>query len=101
MLFRDYQRQVMRGMLVTPTTDRVAHAALGLTGEAGEVADIVKKSQYKDGSLDEAHLKEELGDVLWYLTYLAGHHGWTLEDLARDNNRKLCIRRPDQYTPIP
>jgi NTP pyrophosphatase (non-canonical NTP hydrolase) len=98
---REYQRQVMRGMKVKPGTDRLAHAALGLAGEAGEVADQIKKSQYEGGALDEQKLVAEAGDTLWYLTYICGRLGLTIPDLAKLNIRKLVQRRPDDYTIIP
>jgi NTP pyrophosphatase (non-canonical NTP hydrolase) len=100
-VMREYQRQVMAGMRVKPGTDRLSHAALGLAGEAGEVADQIKKSQYEGGTLDEHKLVNEMGDTLWYLTYLCGRLGITIPDLAKLNIRKLAARRPDDYTVIP
>jgi NTP pyrophosphatase (non-canonical NTP hydrolase) len=94
---RQYQLVVLKGMRVQEGVGRVPHAALGLTGEAGEVADIIKKSQYEGGRLDILHLIEELGDVLWYLTFLAGTFGWTLDELASLNIEKLKARKPEVY----
>lgn len=86
---REYQRQVCANLFTKPGIDPLSHAALGLAGEAGEVADLVKKSQYASRTLDRERLVEELGDVLWYLTYLVGEVGLTLEELAVANVFKL------------
>lgn len=90
----------MNGMFVKPDVDSISHAALGLCGEAGEVADNIKKSQYEDGigrGLSVPRLVEELGDTLWYLTYLAGRFGYSLEELAAQNYAKLNGRYPALY----
>lgn len=76
--------------------DDVPYCALGITGEAGEVADHVKK-MLRD---DEGHLtndrkqalKKELGDVLWYIARMAGKLGYTLENVAATNLSKIQDR---------
>lgn len=78
--------------------EQIAIAGLGLTGEAGEVAEKVKKFLRGDhGSLmpetQRLLLQAELGDVLFYVTKLAHLHGWTLNDIARNNYEKLHGRR--------
>ena len=75
--------------------ERLAQFALGLTGEAGEAAEVIKKHLFHDRRGIRDHLKEELGDVLWYLARLADEEGISLEDLARGNLRKLRARRPE------
>ena len=47
------------------------NGALGLCGESGEVADLVKKATFQGHELDVAHVAEELGDVAWYLAVSA------------------------------
>lgn len=94
---REYQHAVMNGAMVNTGTDKLAHAALGLAGEAGEVADVVKKGQYTGKTLDIPRLVEELGDTLWYLTFLAGNAGYTLDDIASLNIEKLKARYPETY----
>lgn len=91
--FAGYQDAAMR----TANSDliwreRVANFALGLTGEAGEVADEIKKHLYHDKPIDFDSVRDELGDVLWYLTALAAQCGYTLEDVARRNIEKLAAR---------
>jgi NTP pyrophosphatase (non-canonical NTP hydrolase) len=94
---KEYQRQVIAGLAIDHGVDELSHCALGLTGESGEVADLIKKSQYKGGSLDRAELKLELGDALWYLTAIAEINGWSLAEIAITNAAKLEVRRGGEY----
>ena len=73
---------------------RLALYGLGLTGEAGEVADEVKKVLFHDKPLDRAKLVNESGDVLWYLDRLLYAIDATLEDAMEANRAKLAIRYP-------
>lgn len=70
---------------------------LGLTGEAGEVAEKLKKVLRNHNSdfskLDLDDFKKELGDVLWYLAMLADHFGLSLDDVANTNLAKLADRK--------
>lgn len=71
--------------------------ALGLTGEAGEVADKIKKV-YRDncGSITtdkKNEIAKELGDVLWYLTRLGASLGYSLQQIADMNLLKLAERQ--------
>lgn len=93
----EYQRQVRAGLSIEHGVDATSHCALGLSAEAGEVADLVKKSQYNGGSLHLGNLLLELGDTLWYVTALADRFGWTLEDLIVANVQKLEKRRGAPY----
>ena len=72
------------------------YPTLGLAGEAGEVANIVKKIQRDHGGVlnDEirAKLKDELGDVLWYISACADELDMTLEEIAEFNVQKLAAR---------
>ena len=72
------------------------YTTLGLTGEAGEVADKVKKVlRDRDGVFDESAreaIKLELGDVLWYIAQLSMELGYELEDVAAANLAKLSSR---------
>ena len=75
---------------------RVIYPALGLESEAGEVAGKIKKVLRDDGG-DFAQapteaLKDELGDVLWYVAVLAGDLGLSLDQIASDNLAKLQSR---------
>ena len=70
--------------------------ALGLTGEAGELADKIKKV-YRDKcgvfkQEERNEIAKELGDVLWYLTRLGATLGFSLEQIAAMNIEKLADR---------
>jgi NTP pyrophosphatase (non-canonical NTP hydrolase) len=73
------------------------YVALGLSGEAGEVANKVKKIKRDNGGvLTDHHITElsgELGDVLWYLAQIATELGLDLCDVATDNRIKLLSRQ--------
>ena len=72
------------------------YPTLGLVGEAGEVAEKVKKViRDKNGIFDEdskKSIKKELGDVLWYLSNLCNEFGFSLDDVALQNLEKLKLR---------
>lgn len=74
-------------------------AGLGLAGEAGEFADLVKKHVFHKHPLDREKAKKELGDVLWYIVCGAASLGVTLEDVARANVAKLAARYPNGFSP--
>lgn len=77
---------------------RLTISGLGVAGEAGEVADIIKKHVGHNHPLDEDKLKNELGDVLWYVADLARTLGITLSSVAEMNVAKLKKRYPDGFT---
>jgi NTP pyrophosphatase (non-canonical NTP hydrolase) len=97
----NYAEQVRSGLKVSEHTPRLSHLILGLNEEAGEVAGVLKKSQYTGNLLNFSRLEEELGDVLWYLQGLCNAMGLTIETLAKRNIEKLVVCRPDDYTLIP
>ena len=66
--------------------------ALGVGGEAGEVMEIIKKGTRPGREIDREHLKEEIGDVLWYLAVLADTLDLDLEEIALENIQKLKER---------
>ena len=90
MNFNEYQK-LARLTGVYPEEHKVVYPALGLCGEAGEVAEKVKKNIRDGKSLDGVGL--ELGDVLWYISALADDLGVTLEEVAQANVDKLQSRK--------
>lgn len=73
----------------------VSYAAMGLCGEAGEASELVKKFVYHDHPIDSEHLALELGDVLWYVSYMAHLFGYSLSEIMDMNREKLAKRYPD------
>jgi NTP pyrophosphatase (non-canonical NTP hydrolase) len=73
--------------------------ALGMAGEAGEFADLVKKIVYHEHEHDRERLIKEAGDVLWYVTAAAHLLGVDLDLVANRNLRKLEARYPAGFSP--
>ena len=73
----------------------VLYAAIGMCGEAGEVSELVKKYAYHGHAIDKDHLARELGDVLWYVSYMAHLFGYSLGEIMEMNQDKLAKRYPD------
>lgn len=97
MTLNDYQLKALETANY-PKKSKIIYPALGLTGEAGEVADKVKKViRDKGGNFEpfevRHELAKELGDVLWYCATLANDIGFTLEDVAEINVAKLWSRK--------
>jgi NTP pyrophosphatase (non-canonical NTP hydrolase) len=91
----EYQNKAWRTVSPNP---RLAHIALGIAGEAGEVADYIKKVVEHGHTLDLTKLANELGDVLWYLAVMARHIGLDFDTVARLNIDKLEKRYPDGFS---
>lgn len=81
-----------------PVNERIINWALGLAGEAGEVADMIKKVEFHGHELDHEELYKELGDILWYVANLAYEFDEWLEDIADRNIKKLAKRYPEGFS---
>jgi NTP pyrophosphatase (non-canonical NTP hydrolase) len=96
MLLSDYQTRSRRTAAYPDAGDNIVYPTLGLAGEAGEVAEKVKKVIRDDGGVltDErrAALAAELGDVLWYVAQVATEARLDLEAIAQANLDKLASR---------
>ena len=92
----EYQKQAMRTHVPDPI--RLPCYALGLAGEAGEVADLINKHLGHGLDLDLEKVREELGDVLWYVAGLAQVLGLTLSEIAHENINKLERRYPEGFS---
>jgi NTP pyrophosphatase (non-canonical NTP hydrolase) len=102
-----YQKKALRtepsyeapqSRLNNPSTTRLVHAAMGLQTEAGELTDALKRHIFYGKELDRTNLKEEAGDLCWYLAILAEELGTTLEELQELNIKKLQARFPNKFT---
>ena len=93
----DMYQQVAKTTAIYPREQAIIYPTLGLTGEAGEVANKVKKI-IRDGSnsKDEklvSEIKAEIGDCLWYIAVLADDFDIKLSDIASANLEKLATRK--------
>jgi NTP pyrophosphatase (non-canonical NTP hydrolase) len=97
MTFEAYQKESKKTALYPDVGHNIIYPTLGLCGEAGEVAEKIKKVlRDKMGVVDEETkraIKGELGDVLWYASQLASELGMSLDDIARHNLEKLFSRK--------
>lgn len=97
MTFEEYQNKAkITALYPNHGNGEFIYPTLGLVGEAGEVAEKVKKIIRDDGGkvslAKKEEIKKELGDVLWYLSQLATEFGLSLEEVASGNIEKLYSR---------
>lgn len=96
MTFEEYQSEASQTALYPRRMENLEYPTLGLAGEAGEVANIVKKIQRDHAGVitddTRGKLKDELGDVLWYISACADELGLTLDEIAEFNVEKLAKR---------
>jgi len=102
-----YGKAVQERFFIKNREAQVVNSVLGISGEAGEVADLFKKfmfhpkSKFKDEARMKTELRSELGDILWYLSALNElMFGDSLVDLAKDNIKKLTERYPELYSDV-
>lgn len=98
MTFDEYQKQALTTVLSTGDNFKdLLHWVLGVNGEAGEIAEKIKKIiRDKNGELsseDVTELKKEIGDVLWYLAVLSHELGLSFDEVADLNLQKLADRK--------
>lgn len=99
MTLNEYQKLAMRtSRKDMPPVDHLFNGILGLSGETGECADLLKKHFYQDGRDIDEKLMDEVGDCLWYINEIVTSMGWTLEDVAQHNVEKLRKRYPDGFS---
>lgn len=94
--FKEYQKKAKKTALYPKIGENFVYPTLGLVGEAGEIAEKVKKIfRDKNGKVDAENKKmieKELGDVLWYISQLASELELSLDDVAKNNIEKLYSR---------
>lgn len=76
----------------------MAHMILGMQTELGEFADPYKKYWAYGKKLDKTNVKEELGDLMWYIACACEFNDWSLEDICQTNIDKLKARYPEKFT---
>lgn len=81
-----------------PEMMKVIHAVMGLSTEAGEALDAIKKHLMYGKPLDLVNLAEEFGDALWYIARGLNSIGFTIEQAMQMNINKLEKRFPEKFT---
>ena len=95
MHLNDYTLKAMR---TNKQRKPIEYYLMQLTNEAAEVMNPFIKGIYHNHDIDMEKIKLELGDCLWYIAALCDSLGFTLEDVAQANIRKLEQRYPYGYT---
>lgn len=101
MTFDEYQKGVMRtasGVCAATKDNMLLNGIMGAAGEAGELADLLKKELFHGHPFDRVHYIKECGDVLYYLALIAESLDTTLEEVAIINNKKLWERYPKGFS---
>lgn len=93
----DYQVAALRTANSEDPKDLILNGALGLCGESGELADIIKKHLFQGHDLDKIKAAKELGDICWYVAIEAKGLGFTLEEIMNMNIDKLIERYPEGF----
>lgn len=97
MTFEEYQKRSRETAVYPDRDNNVVYPTLGLAGEAGEVAEKVKKAIRDDGGvftdMKRVELTKELGDVLWYIAQIATELQLSFEQIAVQNIDKLASRK--------
>ncbi len=82
----------------TASNIRLLHSAIGISTEAGELLDSLKKHIYYGKEFDKTNFKEEIGDIFWYIAIACDELGVTIESLMERNIEKLQARYPNKFT---
>ena len=91
-------KHITEDFVMAPATFDLLHATLGITGEAGELADAVKKSIFYSKPLDIVNMREEIGDIMWYIALACRTLDFDLDELLQENIAKLQKRYPEKYS---
>ena len=95
----EYQDLAKRTMnLELDRQEMIFNGLLGLAGEVGEIHDYYKKHKFQGHQLVVDHVKEELGDVMWYIALMCEALYLNLDDVMYDNIEKLKKRYPDGFS---
>jgi NTP pyrophosphatase (non-canonical NTP hydrolase) len=92
----DYAPVVER--IANEETAKLMHYLLGVGSESGELQNALKRYIAYAKPVDKVNVKEELGDVLWYMARICSLFEWTLEEVMELNINKLEIRFPEKFT---
>ena len=99
MNFSEYQKAAMQtNGQISGSKEELLNACLGLSGETGEFCDMIKKVEYHGHPLDTTALRQEIGDILWYIAQACDALGFTMERIAEENIIKLRRRYMGEFS---
>jgi NTP pyrophosphatase (non-canonical NTP hydrolase) len=98
MNFQEFQENAIKTAKAGDFKFNLVHAAMGLSGEAGEFTDCVKKYAIYGQSLDSKNAAEELGDLMWFVALACDTLGVSMGQIAAQNIAKLQKRYPEKYS---
>lgn len=97
-----YENEIVLGLESTPDIKyshqilRIDHAISGLVTEVGELQDTIKRFKQYGKPIDWNNVREEIGDIFWYLTLLIVACGFNLWEVIKVNRKKIETRYPDK-----
>lgn len=94
----DQSVKIIKAIKNTPGLAHLIVGGLKLGSEAGELGDAIVKHICYGQPLDICNIKEECGDLLWYIALIAEYSGTSIESIMNDNIEKLKIRYPEKFT---
>ncbi|HQJ57032.1 MAG TPA: nucleoside triphosphate pyrophosphohydrolase family protein [Caldisericia bacterium] len=83
---------------LSTNSEDLLHMALGMQTESAEISDILKKKLAYNKDIDWINLKEEIGDLMWYIMNLCTFNNFDLEEILQTNINKLRARFPEKFT---
>lgn len=92
-----YQEEAKRTNVDLGSSGNQFHMVLGMVTESAELADAYKKHMAYGRNLDLVNIKEELGDLLWYIANMCSEMGWSMGEVMELNIEKLKARFPDKF----
>jgi NTP pyrophosphatase (non-canonical NTP hydrolase) len=95
MEFNEYQHTANKTLFGDEQV--LTNCALGLSGEAGQVVNLVKNYTFRGADLDKKQLTKEMGDVLWYLSQIAEWANIPFDEVAKQNIATLEKRYPGNF----
>ena len=99
-VFLDRIEELQDGDMVWSQPQRLLTGAIGICSEGGELLDLVKKIIFQGKEPSEElrnKVKNELGDVMWYVQQVLITMEWDLEEVLAENTKKLSGRYPEGF----
>lgn len=90
--YQEEMKKFVSSVQCKPEQSLLIHSALGVTAEAGEFSDLIRKAIFYDRPLDKDHAVKELGDICWYIALACNTLGVSFEEIMETNINKLNAR---------